>query len=215
MKTVPVRPCGKREARKLDRRLAILALARKSFLERGYAGTSMSAIAAELGGSKATLWSYFRSKEALFEAVVDDATSEFRRELTDLLQPSPDLGATVLAFARGLLTKVTSREACQLYRLVAAEVARSPEVGAIFARVPQRTRQLLADFFAGAMDDGQMRRDDPAVAAHALTYLCMGLQQRMLWGGAAPSPAEIEAEAHMATGIFLRAYAPEARGPAG
>ncbi|MFV0623344.1 TetR/AcrR family transcriptional regulator [Sphingomonas sp. ac-8] len=209
MQTETDKPCGKREARKQDRQQAILAIAQRSFLEHGYAGTSMSAIAAELGGSKATLWRYFRSKEALFEAVVDEATSAYRRQVADLLRPSSDVRATVLAFARGFLTKIVSREACQLHRLVAAEAGRSPEVGAIFARVPQRTRQLLADFFTGAMAAGQLRRGDPLAAAQVLTYLCMGLQQRILWGGPDATAAEVEAEAHNATEIFLRAYAPE------
>lgn len=202
---------GKREARKQDRRRTIMATARRVFLEQGYAATSMSAIAAELGGSKATLWSYFPSKEALFEAALDDATAAYRRELTDLLRPSPDLEATVLAFTRGFIAKITSHESIQLHRVVAAEAARSPEVGKVFTRVPQRTRQLLADFFAAAMAAGQLRPGDPAAAANVLTYLCMGPQQRILWGGSPPTAAEIEAEAAHATAVFLRAYAPDRR----
>jgi AcrR family transcriptional regulator len=202
--------CGKREARKQDRRLGILCIARRMFLDSGYAATSMSAIAAEVGGSKATLWNYFPSKEELFSAVLDDATAAYRQQLTDLLRPTPVVEATVLAFARGFIAKITSRDAVQLHRLVAAEAARSPEVGQIFARVPQRTRQLLADFFAGAMAAGQLRRADPGTAAFVLTSLCIGVQQRMLWGADCPSESELEAEAQTATEVFLRAYAPEA-----
>ena len=39
-------------------------------MELGYERTSMSEIAARLGGSKATLYSYFPSKEELFFGVV-------------------------------------------------------------------------------------------------------------------------------------------------
>nr|GLK19928.1 TetR family transcriptional regulator [Microbacterium terregens] len=208
------RSCGRREARKQDRRLTIMATARRMFLENGYAATSMSAIAAELGGSKATLWNYFPSKEELFDAVLDDATAVYRQQLTDLLRPTPDMAATVLAFTRSFIAKITSLEAVQLHRLVATEAARSPEVGRIFSRVPQRTRQLLAEFFAAAMAAGQLRQADPADAANVVTYLCMGLQQRMLWGGAAPSAAEIEAGAQTATEVFLRAYSPDGTGGA-
>ena len=199
---------GKREARKHDRRLGMLATARRMFLDNGYAATSMSAIAAEVGGSKATLWNYFPSKEELFSAVLDDATADYRQKLTDLLRPTPDVAATVLAFTRGFLAKTTSIEAVQLHRLVAAETARSPEVGKIFSRVPQRTRQLLADFFEAAMKAGQLRQADPHVAAYALTSLCLGVQQRILWGAPAPSEQEIEREAQNAADIFLRAFAP-------
>ena len=41
---------GKREARKQDRRDAIVAAARRSFLEEGYAATSMSGLLKTLGG---------------------------------------------------------------------------------------------------------------------------------------------------------------------
>src|SRR3546814_3412867 len=67
--------------RKTQRRASILEVARRSFFEKGYAATTMSGIAATLGGSKSTLWRYFSSKEELFAAVLDDATAEFKREL--------------------------------------------------------------------------------------------------------------------------------------
>ncbi len=50
------------------KRRAIIDVARAAFLAEGYAATSMSEIAAKLGGSKGTLYNYFRSKEELFEA---------------------------------------------------------------------------------------------------------------------------------------------------
>ncbi|MEO6377128.1 MAG: helix-turn-helix domain-containing protein, partial [Caulobacteraceae bacterium] len=54
------------------RRQAILNVACEAFLAEGYAAVSMSAIAATLGGSKATLYAYFRSKAELFAAVMED-----------------------------------------------------------------------------------------------------------------------------------------------
>ncbi len=47
------------EERRIERRNAIPAVATRSFLENGYAGTTMSSISAELGGSKATLRELF------------------------------------------------------------------------------------------------------------------------------------------------------------
>src|SRR3546814_14236049 len=75
---------NRREERKTQRRASILEVARRSFFEKGYAATTMSGIAATLGGSKSTLWRYFSSKEELFAAVLDDATAEFKRELGEL-----------------------------------------------------------------------------------------------------------------------------------
>src|SRR6185369_13165720 len=55
----PVMKIGKRETQRLARRAQIIAMAREHFFDHGYDGTSMSAIATALGGSKGTLWNYF------------------------------------------------------------------------------------------------------------------------------------------------------------
>ena len=55
-----------------DRRAAMLEIARAAFLREGYAAASMAEIAAKIGGSKATLYSYFPSKKDLFAAVIEE-----------------------------------------------------------------------------------------------------------------------------------------------
>lgn len=209
MESVPIKCLGKREARKQDRRAAILVIAKRHFMEQGYAAVSMSAIASELGGSKGTLWSYFASKEELFDACVDEATRDYREQVMQLLVPSDNLQATLCAFIRSLLRKVTSKEAIQLHRVIHAEVERSPEMGQIFfRRGPQRTREMLAAYLQDAMHKGQLRTSDPLRAAFALTSLCMGAQQRAMLGHQF-SEAEIEEDTDYIVDLFLRAFAPE------
>src|SRR6202790_3714523 len=53
-----------------SRREAILDVAAEVFMEVGYSAASMSIIAARVGGSKGTLYNYFKSKEELFEAYI-------------------------------------------------------------------------------------------------------------------------------------------------
>lgn len=208
METLTEKAPGKREARKEERRLAILDVARRSFLENGYSATSMSAISAELGGSKGTLWNYFPSKEELFAAVLDHATVAYRQQLSDLLAPSVDLWATIVTFCRSFITKITSPDSVGLHRLIASEAARFPEVGEIFfRRAPEPTQRMLADFFAGQMAVGHMREADPLIAARALACLCMGgLHQRVIWGIAEPTPEAVETEAYNAADVFAHAF---------
>jgi len=52
-----------------DRRKAILAAAMKAFEARGYAATTMDAVADEAGVSKGSLYNYFRNKGDLFKQV--------------------------------------------------------------------------------------------------------------------------------------------------
>lgn len=208
MEKILDRPSGKREARKEERREAILAIAKRVFLDQGYSGASMSAISAELGGSKGTLWSYFPSKEELFAAVLDDATKEYRGQLADVLKPGEDVRAAVLQFCRGFIAKISSPDGLRLHRLIASEVSRFPEIGDIFyRRAPMPTQQLLAGFLERAMDAGTLRRADPLFAARVLASLCLGVQQRMIWGQEL-SAAERDHEATQMAEVFLRAFAP-------
>lgn len=203
-------PC-RREARRSVRRATILAVAARSFLDNGYAGTSMSAIAATLGGSKTTLWRYFPSKEALFAAVLDHATTAYRAHLSQIMDPSGDLRQTLSNLCVGLLEKITSAEAVALHRLVVAEAGRFPEMGQIFfERGPRTTRLLVARFLEGAMTRGLLRPDDPVIAARNLITLALsGCHQQILWGRIdAATPDRIAADADRAVDLFLRAYAP-------
>jgi TetR/AcrR family transcriptional regulator, mexJK operon transcriptional repressor len=212
MKSPPDQPgLSRREARRNDRRETILAVADRYFLEHGYAATSMSGIAATLGGSKATLWGYFPSKQLLFEAVVDHATAMFRREMSAALEPGGDVEASLRSFARHFLEKVTMPSSIALQRLVQAEAIRFPEIGEIFyERGPRTTHRMLGDFIAGAMERGLLRKGDPVQAARMLIAMCLaGCQLLLLGATAMPSPAALAADADAAVDLFLRAYAPD------
>lgn len=186
------------------------------FLEHGYAGTTMSGIAAALGGSKGTLWNHFPSKEDLFSAVLDRATRSFQAELSQILNPCGELTATLLRACSSLIEKFTSPDAIALYRLIVAEGARFPEMRQIFFDLaPLRVRYVFGTFLQGAMDRGQLRSGDPLDAARALIALVMsGSHQQLLMGQLDhTSPARTAADADFAVTTFLRAYAPDSAVP--
>lgn len=202
---------GRREARRMDRRDAILAVAGPYFLQHGYSGTTMSAIAAEVGGSKATLWSYFASKEELFEAVLDRMTAAYRVQLSSLLDACGNPERTLRSFCLAYLEKITKPEAIALHRLVHGEADRFPEIGEIFyERAPLTTWRLVGAFIATAMERGLLRKGDPMRAAKALTSLCMSETHHQLLLGRlpAPTPESIAADVDAAMDIFMRAYRP-------
>lgn len=202
-------PPSRREANRLSRREAILDVAQGSFLHHGYAGTSMSGIAAALGGSKGTLWSYFPSKEALFTAVIERATNAFRRELVLVLNPDDGLETALTRFCTQHLAKVTSPEGIALHRLVAAETSRFPELGRIFYdRAPHQTHLMLADFIAQAQARDELCGIEPLRAAQQLTWLCMCSHYQMLLSGAIDSitPEDLAADVETGVATFMRAY---------
>src|SRR5438034_5802813 len=60
------------EAAESDKRRQIIDGARAVFLAQGFDGASMGEIARRAGVSKGTLYVYFDSKEALFEAIFEE-----------------------------------------------------------------------------------------------------------------------------------------------
>ncbi|NIJ17317.1 TetR/AcrR family transcriptional regulator [Sphingobium vermicomposti] len=202
---------SRRDARRRDRRDAILEVAQQYFLEHGYAATTMSAIAATLGGSKGTLWNYFPNKEELFSAVLRRATAAYHARLARILDEHGELEPTLRCFASDLLRQVTLPESIALVRLAITEAGRS-DMGAIFFEIaPRQTRALLAKFLLGAMERGQLRQADPERAALTLITLTLsGCHQKILWGQMdQPTAAQMESDVAFAVDCFLRAYAPE------
>ncbi len=200
-------PPTQRELRKRDRRRAIIDAARESFLHKGFDATTMSGLIGSIGGSKATLWSYFRSKEELFAAVLDDAMLEHRGELLACIEPTGDLVQSLQQFSRAFLAKISSPQSLALWRVIAAESGRNPEIGRIFyERAPRRIEEGLTAFIATHMDLGDLRPEDPRRAARVLISLCAARQHRLMWGVATNDPVEIEADVQLAVDVFLRAY---------
>lgn len=178
--------CGapqlKRESRRQARRDAILDLAEASFLELGYSGATMSAIAGMLGGSKATLWRYFPSKELLFTAALDRATGELHTGLEAILEQRNEVFPTLCDFCEEYLLRTTSPRAVALQRVVIGEAGRFPELGRIFyERGPNKTILILTEYLERSMVDGIIRQEDPLEVALMLIGRCIvGVQQPLL-----------------------------------
>jgi TetR/AcrR family transcriptional regulator len=86
----PRHPVRKQQARRAETRAAILAAAADAFAQEGLAGARTDAIAAAAGVNKAMLYYYFRSKEGLYEAVLEDHFREFNRQALRVLSlPGP------------------------------------------------------------------------------------------------------------------------------
>ena len=195
--------------RRDQRRDAIIAAAREAFFRNGYAGTAMSSVAAELGGSKTTLWSYFPSKQDLFTAVIDDLVERYGEALQTALTPGADMAVTLRRFAIALMHTVLSPPIVAMHRLVMGEAGRFPELGQLLhARGPGRGKARLADYFESQIALGRMRPVDTLRAANHFSGLCQSgcVQRHMLGDQAIPEDAEIQADVDEALDIFLRAY---------
>jgi AcrR family transcriptional regulator len=186
-------------------------VARACFLAEGYAATSMSAIAARLGGSKGTLYNYFRSKEELFAAMMERQCGELAEVLFDVSSVGDQPRQRLTHYARNFLALLLSPMPMAIHRLVVAESERFPELGRVFYESgPRLVMARIGAYLAELMDEGALRRADPIVAAQQFKDLAIsGVYQPRLWGVIGDlTPDEMDAQVERAVDTFMRAYAP-------
>jgi AcrR family transcriptional regulator len=195
------------------KRQAILESAYRLFRVQGFDGTSMSDITSQVGGSKATLYSHFPSKEELFVECMMAALQNYMSDTLKHLDASrSDPQAALRNFGTSVLNFICSSEQVEVRRLMIAEAARSG-TGKLFFDKITALRAQISSFLAACMASGLLRRDDPDLAADHLGALLEAeiLEPLLLHvREAAPDEEESAAAACRAVAAFLRAYAPTA-----
>jgi AcrR family transcriptional regulator len=195
------------------RRQAILDVANKIFSKEGYAAASMSHIAAQLGGSKGTLYNYFRSKEELFEAHIEERCEHFQMAIFTPPLEGDTPSQLLNNLAERILTTLVSDDSIAFYRLVVAEAERNTAVGkALYKSGPSAGIRLIAELLDRMRHEGQLLTDDCVRAAEEFFSLVHGglHLRRILNVIPRPSPDEIKIAAAQLTETFLRAYGPKA-----
>jgi AcrR family transcriptional regulator len=192
-----------------EKREHILKEAYAAFLSEGYAATSMSSIAVRVGGSKATLYNYFSSKEELFAAVIDEKCRDFQGMFLEMDVETADFGKVLTQLGERMLHMMLRDDSIATFRLITAESARFPELGrAFYQSGRQRGKQMLADFFAQAQKAGKLRLGNPRDMAVLFIESCKGELVLLKAWNVNPKPTEKEIKANIATAVtvFLAAY---------
>ena len=182
----------------------LLEAACVAFREEGYQ-VSIDRIAARARVARQTLYNHFHSKDALFFEVVHHSILS----VLVTLEGDGDVRSTLLDFGEAYRSRLLSPDGLAIFRTMTAEAPRFPDLAKQFFRQgPQTTRKRLAEYLARAMDEGQLRRDDPDFAAEMLTAMLidfdrlrglMSLQTDLL------TPTKTA----QVVDCFLRAFAPE------
>jgi AcrR family transcriptional regulator len=198
--------------RKSDsKRQAILENAYRLFRAQGFDGTSMADITSEVGGSKATLYSHFPSKEELFVECMMAALENYMSDTLKHLDASrADPEVALRNFGTSVLNFICSAEQVEVRRLMIAEASRSG-TGKLFFDKLTALRAKIASFLDACMASGLLRLDDPDLAAdHLGALLEAEILEPLLLNvrEAAPDEKETALAARRAVAAFLRAYAP-------
>jgi AcrR family transcriptional regulator len=179
------------------------------FLAQGFDAASMGAIARQAGVSKGTLYVYFKSKEDLFEAIVEEQSQQQAQEIFTF-----DDQADVEAELRRVgeeLTRLLCRRPGGIspLRIVMAIADRMPELGARFyASGPARGIASLKGYLERKVAQGVLQPHDCEVAAAQFIDSCMSLTFKPLlfnFSGP-PTDAQIAHVVDVAVRAFLAAY---------
>jgi len=196
-----------RKGRKVDQ---VLQGAHDVFMTEGYEGANVDAIAKAAGVSKATLYSYFSDKRALFAAVAQAACEEQTRLALSFAESEGDFAEQLYKGCRSFMEFMYSPFGIQMFRTVIAESARFPEFGQQFwATGPEVAHQQMVILFKEAVNDGALRPiEDYELAAESLTELChVYFHSRLLLGVIdTVSGQDIDRIAHNAVDMFMARY---------
>jgi AcrR family transcriptional regulator len=152
-----------------ERRAQILREAARLFGSHGFNGTTTRDVAARVGITEAALYRYFPSKEAMYDAILDE-----RMAAPDLLAPLEALAAErgaddralFTALARALLENVEADPT--FLRLVLYSALEGHELARPFqeARI-RRLRDFLSRYIDRRVREGAFRDVDPVLGARA------------------------------------------------
>ena len=191
-----------------EKRREITQVASDLFQEHGFERTSMSMISEKLGGSKATLYGYFKSKEEILqEVLVYDVTEEADRLMNEFLT-SRNLRDGLIRLGIAYMNRRLSPAPIANVRMVATQPQDS-EIGRRFYQTVLRPAwQRLSNRMKLLMDEGILKQADPWVAAMHWKGMCEWdmFERRLLNEIDGPPQDEIERAATLAADAFLQLY---------
>ena len=194
-----------------EKRDEIVKIAAELFEKHGFERCSMAALSERLGGSKATLYGYFSSKEDLLRAVLD---CEVAKDADHVIRDFPakeDLRESLILLGTAYLNKRMSPLPLANFRMVANQPAGSTMGKDFYLNIIRPNFQRLANKLEELMDQGKLRRADPEVAMMHWKGLCDWdfFEQRLLGAIEGPDPVVVKNVATLAADAFLKLYGVE------
>lgn len=198
------------------KRRAILAAARRAFLDAGYSATGLDAVAAAAGVSKQTIYNHFGDKRSLFLAVAEEVQAEAGAVQDD--DPTPgagtpgaatvgDLDTDLRQLAHHLVTAALTGDVVALRRVVLAEHGHDPALAEALHRPRSSFERSFAEGIRVRVGLGLLDVDDPEVATRQ--FLAVTAQQALAgsWYGTRELPAaEVARIVDEGVALWLRAY---------
>jgi AcrR family transcriptional regulator len=179
------------------------------FAEAGYAGASMSRIAAVAGVSKGTLYNYFTGKRELFIAFMRRVYDAHFAMIFDDDHDGSNAEQELARMCRRIMELLVSQDGLLVYRMVIAEAPNFPELAEAFYAVgAQRGLARMTDWVRRNAAACHMDVEDPEFAAEQLFALIQTrvVLRRRLRLTDSVTADEIDRVVGAGVRLFLRGY---------
>ncbi len=213
-RTSSQRPPSRRPGARPEKRAAIVAAARRSFGEEGFARSSIDRIAEGAGVSTRTIYNHFASKDDLFAAVLEESATEVADDFVARIQAEEGdepLEPRLRELAALLVGQVNAHpEHFAMVRQITAEARHFPP-GTLEAwqeAGPLRVEREVADYLHGLAESGDLRASDPTLTArHFIALTTAEVTARTHLGGAVLDKTEVRRLIETGVNAFLHGYA--------
>jgi TetR/AcrR family transcriptional repressor of mexJK operon len=196
------------EAEARDARL--LDVATGLFMERGFDGTSIDAVAEAAGVSKPTVYARYRDKRDLFVAVLRGRIRKWLAPVSaaaeaQAIETSPkSIKTTLHELSRHMVAYTLAPEAGALQRILSAQAVQFPELAKLANEEGWlRTVRGVSSILRQSAARGQIKVDDPELAADMFLNLVLGHCKRLALYGIAADPKIMERHRKAAVDFFL------------
>jgi len=192
-----------------DKRRQIIEGARAVFLALGFDAASMSDIARKAGVSKGTLYVYFDSKEALFQAIAHEQCHSQAEQVFALDHEDHDVEGVLTRLGTNFVRFLCRPERVAPVRTIISISERMPDVGRQFYETgPVTGISRVAAYLEAQIAAGVLEIEDTEIAAAQFLESCVAtLLKPILFGfGAVPSEERIDRVVRIAVRTFLAAY---------
>ncbi len=173
----------------------ILDAALDVFIEAGFDAARMDDIAARAGISKAGVYLYFDSKEALLRALISREIAPIAMQLTAIAEAGQaDPEATLRLMATAAIERLSDQRFFAVPRLIIAISGRFPDIADFYrTEIVETAMAALAKLVSAGIDKGVFRPVDPVLAVRAIIGPVMfaALWRHVLRGDLDIPPAKV------------------------
>ncbi len=156
-----------------DTKERILDAALEMFSQNGYAGTNIRELSASLGLVKSGIYKHFESKEAIWNALLDQMIAYYAERFgsAEHLPPAPDSLEGLVALTMQMVNVTVHDEKIMMTRKVLTlEQYRDGRARELATKhFLTGLTDMFTQIFTDMMDKGLLRQDDPAMLAFAYT----------------------------------------------